>query len=115
MLGGDLKATIDEGKRYFETYAKNSGKIDFDDFLKIVNGHSRLEDPESEIMDAFKAFDTENTGRIAESDLRHILTRTGERLDGRDVDRLLKNCRVGQDGKYVYKNLVHSMLRNVNL
>jgi len=51
---------------------------------------------------AFRAFDPEETGFLSVTMLRHVLTKVGESVTDVEVDEMLKECEVNEDGNVNY-------------
>ncbi|CAF1590951.1 unnamed protein product [Adineta ricciae] len=109
MRSLSMAPTIVELKRYFAKYRKDSGVVEFDDFLKIVLEHRSTENTANEILAAFQQYDTQRLGYIDSKQLKYILTHTGEKLTDRDVELMLRELNVGSDGRVFYDTLVHMM------
>ncbi len=84
------------------------GQIDFAEFLNILHEHLKVQDTTTEILNAFKAYDSKKTGVIHSKELRSILTTTGEKLSNKDVDVILRETGGGgsKDGKINYQQIV---------
>ncbi|CAF0722057.1 unnamed protein product [Didymodactylos carnosus] len=105
-----MAPTLVELKRYFNKYKKDSNIVEFDDFLKIVLEHRSVEKSAQEILQAFQGYDQQRYGYIDSKELRRILTQTGEKLADRDVDLMLRELNVGNDGRVFYENLVQMLM-----
>ena len=77
------------------------GKIDFDSFMYLVSKHAREADPEKELIDAFKVFDKEGTGRIPRDYLRQILQNLKQPFTNEQIDELLLKAGNEKDVDYV--------------
>ncbi|CAF0775753.1 unnamed protein product [Didymodactylos carnosus] len=104
-----MAPTIVELKRYFHKYKKDSNIVEFDDLLKIVLEHRSVEKSAQEILQAFQNYDQQRYGYIDTKELRRILTQTGEKLTDKDVDLMLRELNVGNDGRVFYENLVQML------
>lgn len=51
-------------------------------------------DEEDAILDAFKVFDKDNTGKIAVEELRHVFLTLGETLSKEEVRLCLLSCQI---------------------
>ncbi len=49
-------------------------------------------DTENEIREAYRVFDKERTGRIAVSEMRHILSNLPEKLSHEEIDEMLRTA-----------------------
>lgn len=56
-------------------------KVTFPEFLDLMwKMMQKSRNPEKDIHEGFRIYDTKNQGVVAIKDLRHIMTRTGEKL-----------------------------------
>ena len=76
-----------------------SSKIDFSSFLYIASRHSREVDTEQELVDAFKVFDKDGSGKIKVDTIREILKNLKQPFTDDQVNELL-----GQAQKLIDKN-----------
>jgi len=77
-----LSPTIQELVSYLKA---KGGKMSFADFLDIMHQHSKTEKLPNEVLKAFEAADTQNTGTISARQLRNLLQNWGEGLSVREV------------------------------
>uniref|UniRef100_A0A2H1WLS3 SFRICE_028998 n=1 Tax=Spodoptera frugiperda TaxID=7108 RepID=A0A2H1WLS3_SPOFR len=80
-----MSPTIQELAGYLKG---KGGKMSFADFLEVMHIHSRAENLPNEVVNAFKAGDTDKSGVIPAKQLRNLLQNWGEGLSAREV-RLL--------------------------
>ena len=59
-------------------------EIEFASFLECMHDHSSVENPEKELLDAFRAHDRHKQGYVNASDVRNILMNLGEKLSNRE-------------------------------
>ncbi|XP_023235437.1 calmodulin-like [Centruroides sculpturatus] len=87
---------------------QNSGRdqIDFPLFLELMAKQMREAISEQEIRDAFKIFDRDNTGYIIVAELRHVLTNLGEKLTDEEMDELLREVEIDNEGRIKYQEFV---------
>ena len=96
---------------YFQTHATvnramftppESGTIEFPEFLTMMVRKVKAPETHKELIDAFRVFDQQNNGFISITQVRHVLTSMGERLNQTEINEL---CRVADNGdghiKYV--------------
>ena len=77
-------------------------KINFPEFLELMwQFTQKPRNAEQEIYTGFQMYDKEKTGRVSVKDLKHILTRTGEKLTSEELDFMLKNLGVGKGTTHV--------------
>ncbi|KAL0400872.1 UNVERIFIED_CONTAM: putative calcium-binding protein CML13 [Sesamum latifolium] len=60
--------------------------FDFNRFLDLMAKHLKPEPFDRQLRDAFKVLDKDGTGFVVVSDLRHILTSIGEKLEPAEFD-----------------------------
>lgn len=77
----------------------NAPNFDFKTFLYIVYRHARECDPEQELVDAFKVFDKDGSGKIKVDTIREILKNLKQPFTDDQVNELL-----GQAQKLIDKN-----------
>lgn len=80
--------------------------MSFADFLEVMHVHSRAEDLPREIVNAFKAADTEGKGVITAKHLRHLLQNWGECLSAKEVDRIFREANVNNNSMVRYEDFV---------
>eukprot|EP00929_Paragymnodinium_shiwhaense_P051269 TRINITY_DN25811_c0_g1_i1.p1 TRINITY_DN25811_c0_g1~~TRINITY_DN25811_c0_g1_i1.p1 ORF type:complete len:381 (+),score=112.29 TRINITY_DN25811_c0_g1_i1:97-1143(+) len=95
-----------------ETDEDGSGVIEFSEFLLVMvkyrKTHEPEEDPDAELLRAFKVFDKDGSGYITADELRDFLTRMGEPLTDEEVDDLLRQADLDGDGQISYEEFVKS-------
>ncbi|KAF9925466.1 hypothetical protein FBU30_004746 [Linnemannia zychae] len=90
----------------------STGVVSFDTFTKIAlraDGFKPAGTAE-QLIDGFKVFDTQNTGTIPASELRHVLTTMGEALSAEEIDDLMAGALVDKDGLVNYEVFVRDIL-----
>ncbi|KAJ8920954.1 hypothetical protein NQ315_015748 [Exocentrus adspersus] len=98
-----LSPTISEMTGYLK---QKGGKMSFADFLEVMHVHSRVENLPKEVVDAFKAADTEGTGVLTAKQLRHLLQNWGECLSAKEVDRIFREANVDNHSMVRYEDFV---------
>ncbi|KAL2902205.1 putative calcium-binding protein CML13 [Bienertia sinuspersici] len=90
---------------------KLDSPFDFQRFLEIMGKYMKPDDPfESELRDAFRVLDKDCSGFVSVSDLRHILTNIGEKLEGSEFDEWIQEVDVGSDGKFQYEDFISQLI-----
>ena len=64
---------------------------------------SNPRDSEDEIREAFRVFDRDGNGYISAVELRHVMTNLGEKLTDDEVDELIREIDVDNDGQVNYE------------
>ena len=62
-------------------------------FLDVMAKHIKPEPFDRQLRDAFKVLDKDSTGFVAVSELRHILTNIGEKLEPSEFDEWVREAR----------------------
>ncbi|NXN89800.1 CALMS protein, partial [Bombycilla garrulus] len=93
---GELRAVLGERGR--------TGGVDFAEFLALVAGRMRdengdEEEEEEEIREAFRVFDRNGSGFVSAAELRHVLTKVGERMTDREVDEMMGEAECDHRGQ----------------
>lgn len=81
-----------------EVDADGSGTIDFAEFLTLMARKIDASDSRTEIIDAFKVFDKDGSGKISAEELRQVMTNLGENLSNAEVDEIIKDADTNGDG-----------------
>lgn len=86
----------------YATYIGN-GSIDFEEFVLMMAKKLEKTNTEDEIREAFKLFDKDDNGCITVTELRNILTETGQKIRPEEADELMKAIDTDGDGKIDYE------------
>lgn len=82
---------------------QNINTIDIHNFMIILNKIAP-KDTKQNLQEAFEIFDTENNGYINVPEFRHILTNLGEKLTNDEVDNIIMQLDINNEGK-IYKEI----------
>ena len=63
-----------------------------------------------QIIDAFKVFDADGSGKITGADLKHVMTSIGEKLSPEQADAMMTEADVDGSGKVDYEEFVKNMM-----
>ncbi|XP_052767257.1 neo-calmodulin-like [Mya arenaria] len=85
--------------------------VEFPAFLNILAKIIKDTDPETELTEAFKLFDKENTGNISNADLRRIMTTYGEVLNDEEVEEMIKEADTDGDGIVDYAEFISMVIQ----
>ena len=94
----DLKEIIDK----FDN-DKYCGFIDFNSFLTIMANRDKYIDREEDLLDAFRVFDKENTGKISAKELRYVLMSSGDDLNENEIEDMIHETSTDNDNIDYYK------------
>ncbi|KAK7346643.1 hypothetical protein VNO80_21166 [Phaseolus coccineus] len=106
-LGGNpteaqLKAIVAEEKL--------TSPFDFSQFLDLMAKHLKVEPFDRQLRDAFKVIDKDSTGLVSVTELRHILTCIGEKLEPSEFDEWINDANVISNGKIRYEDFITKMI-----
>jgi len=97
-LGFDLKKP--EVLKLLRDHDKTGESLmSFEDFVKIMSERITSRDPLDEIRRAFHLFDSDNTGKINVRDLRRVAKEIGENLDDEELQAMIEEFDLDQDGE----------------
>ncbi|KAJ4951328.1 hypothetical protein NE237_028160 [Protea cynaroides] len=89
---------------------KLTAPFDFPRFLDLMKKHMKPEPFDRQLRDAFNVLDKESTGYVSVSELRHVLTSIGEKLDPAEFDEWIREVDVGSDGRIKYEDFIVRMI-----
>jgi len=84
-------------------------KVSFQEFLGIVGDRMNEVDNEDELREAFAVFDRDGQGFIRAAELRHMMTNLGEKLSDLEVDDMIKEAGIDNEGQFRYQDFVDRM------
>lgn len=93
-----------------EVDVDGNGRIDFEEFVSLMNRRSKETDTEEEVINAFRVFDKDANGLISSTELRHIMTTLGDRLTDEEVDEMIREADIDGDGYINYEEFVRMMM-----
>ena len=86
---------------------ENTGKISKDNFLTTVEAlYSLSKDNVNELMEAFKMYDINNTGKISAKNLKKILVKIGQGFNEEEADDVIKYINVDKEGNIDYADFI---------
>merc|ERR1712051_884116 len=84
--------------------------VEFEEFVRVMAKkaeNSKIALKEEEFRNAFKMFDRDGSGKISSSELRHVLTKTGQmKLTDEEVDEMIVEVDEDNDGMINFNELV---------
>jgi calmodulin len=92
-----------------EVDADGSGTIDFAEFLTLMARKMKRADAKQEILEAFKVFDKDGSGKISASELRSIMTDLGEKLSVEEVNEMIREADKDGDGEICVQEFITMM------
>ena len=84
--------------------------FDFPRFLDLMAKHMKAEPFDRQLRDAFKVLDKDSVGIVSVSELRHVLTTTGEKLEPAEFAEWIREVDVGSDGQIHYEDFIAGMV-----
>ncbi|KAG5654710.1 hypothetical protein H0H81_007466 [Sphagnurus paluster] len=80
--------------------------INFTMFLTMMSERLFEFDTEAELLEAFESFDENDSGMVKVEEMRKWLSEVGERMDQREIERLLKGPFTDRQGNFNYREWV---------
>ena len=102
------KLEVDDEQNFLQAAdPENTGKILKDNFLTTVEAlFSLSKDETSELIEAFKIFDINNTGKISVKDFKKILVKIGQEFSEEDANDVINYINVDKDGNINYADFI---------
>ena len=88
-------------KEQREKEAQNSFTID--EFNSLVKSHT-FSSPEETMLEAFKIFDKENTGKISSEEFKHVMTTLGEKMNDEEYTKMLAEMKINPNDEEINYN-----------
>ena len=88
----------------------SDSKIEFEEFLKIMNNKLKQTETEQELIEAFKIFDKEGKGLISENEFKHIMLSLGEKISEEELEEMMKKAHPQNQGYVNYKEFAKILL-----
>ncbi|XP_054712649.1 uncharacterized protein LOC129222203 [Uloborus diversus] len=86
-------------KMISEIDKENTGKIAFDDFLKLMAEKISDKDANKEILKAFQLFDDDSTGKISFNNLKRVAMELGENITDEELQEMIDEADRDGDGE----------------
>ena len=87
----------------------NTGKITKDNFLATVEAlFSLSKDDVNDLLEAFKIFDINNTGKISVKDFKKILVKIGQAFSEEEADDIIKYINADKEGNIDYADFIQN-------
>ncbi len=80
--------------------------VNFTMFLTMMSERLFEFDTEHELVEAFACFDENDSGLVKVDEMRRWLSDVGDRMDEREMDRLLKGPYTDRQGNFNYREWV---------
>jgi Ca2+-binding EF-hand superfamily protein len=81
-----------------------NGKIEYNEFEKYMIEHYKSpEEFQNSMMDAFRLFDKDGSGKIDAEELKEAMMRLGDKLSQEEAEDMIKSADLDRDGKIDYE------------
>ena len=91
-----------------------SGRLSFEDFLRVVTPRLRDKSSREEILKVFKLFDEDNTGRISFKNLRKIAAEVGEHISDEEIHEMISEADRTGDGLITFEDFYRVMRKRAD-
>lgn len=98
-----------------EVDVNGNGKIEYEEFVIMMNKRIKETDTEEEVINAFRVFDKEGNGSISTLELKHIMTTLGDKITEEEIDEMLREADINGNGFINYEEFVRMMMIKQNL
>lgn len=93
-----------------ELDTNGNGKIEYEEFEKYMSDHYKsVEEANSSMMEAFKLFDKDGSGKIDADELKEAMMRLGDKLSKEEAEDMIKTADLDKDGKIDYIEFIRMM------
>ncbi|KAH7977875.1 hypothetical protein HPB49_003827 [Dermacentor silvarum] len=97
-------------KRVKSTVPGDLGKkVQFPEFVDLVQKCTRAFSPQTDLRDAFRVFDRDGHGFITTAELRHVVTTLGERMTDEEADELVREADPTNAGHVDYEEFIKTI------
>jgi calmodulin len=84
--------------------------VDFNTFAHTIYKKSNSADLEDDVINAFRVFDKNDKGTISVSELKNIMTTIGDKLTEDEINLMIREADINNDGNINYEEFVRSMM-----
>ncbi|KAG8934979.1 putative calmodulin-3 [Tulasnella sp. 418] len=92
-----------------EVDVNKDGTIDFNEFAVMMAKKMKDQDVDAERKAAFKVFDKDGNGLISAEELKTVMAKLGEKLTPEEIDAMIKEGDLDDDGQINYEEFVKMM------
>jgi calmodulin len=116
MRSSGYNYTLLELQDMMKFYDKDeSGTIDYKEFEHLMIKKNKQYDEEIELIETFKAFDRNCDGRISAQELKDVFEIIGKELTSKEIDELISQCDIDEDGEIDFEEFVELMTLDNNV
>ena len=83
-----------------------NGKIEFSEFLSIMDHKMKRSAEEERVHKVFDRFDQSQKGFISNADVSAVMTDLGEKLTNQEISEMMNEADINKDGKISYTEFV---------
>ena len=91
----------------------DSGTIDYREFVDLMIKKNKQYDDELELIETFKAFDRNCDGHLSVKELKEVFSFIGGDLTDREIEELIYQADIDDDGEIDFQEFVQLMTINV--
>ena len=88
----------------------SDGKIEFEEFVRLMADDSSSIDHDKELLAAFKVFDKDGNGKISHTELKQVMDDLGENMTEKEIDTMIKDADTDDDGMVNYQEFLSMMI-----
>ena len=97
----------------FIIFLIGNGKIEFDEFLPMMCRKMEEVYLAEVLRETFKIFDKDGSGYINASELKELMEKLGEKLSDEEIEKMIAEADLDEDGKVSYKGMYVDPIRSV--
>ena len=103
-------------ERPMETIRNNNGADIFTqkDYVDLCLKFTNTDETEDDLIEAFKFWDTDNSGRVSTEEIRRALTTLGDKLSEDEINALIKEADPSNVGAIDYEHYSKILFRQIN-
>ena len=83
----------------------HNGKIDFEEFLDLMEGQAERSNGDEELLAAFQVFDRDGSGNISLAELTDVMRSLGEKLSSADLRAMMLEADQDGDGEINFQGV----------
>lgn len=103
-----MDQTAESIKHIIDTIGSDD-KVTFTQFIGVMSGKMKNMDTEDDVLEAFKVFDKDGTGKVNAEELTNALSIFCPTLSESDRNALVNEAGVDGDGKIAYEEFVKKL------
>mmetsp|Transcript_22481 Transcript_22481/g.35955 ORF Transcript_22481/g.35955 Transcript_22481/m.35955 type:complete len:154 (+) Transcript_22481:133-594(+) len=92
-----------------EIDSDSTGTFDYASLVALLERHWKQPADPEQVIEAFKIFDPDGTGKISASEMSTVMTNLGEKLTAEEVKAMLAEADPSNTGKIDYAEFVKKM------